>query len=63
MLKTRVNLATVIRAGLMKSKLTESQHIDIRKPINLKKKFIDGKTLKESSGKYGFHGFPGDMNA
>ena len=29
-----INLATVV-AGLMKSKLTESQHIDICKPINL----------------------------
>ena len=29
-----INPATVV-AGLMKSKLTESQHIDICKPINL----------------------------
>ena len=29
-----INLATVV-AGLMKSKLTESQHIDICRPINL----------------------------
>ena len=29
-----INLATVV-AGLMKSKLTESQHINICKPINL----------------------------
>ena len=29
-----INLATVV-AGLMKSKVTESQHIDICKPINL----------------------------
>ena len=27
------------------------------------KTFIDGKTLKKSSGKYRFHGLPGDMNA
>ena len=29
-----INLATVV-AGLMKTKVTESQHIDICKPINL----------------------------
>ena len=37
-----LNLATVV-AGLMKSKLTESKHIDICKPINLLNKKLGDK--------------------
>ena len=42
-----INLATVV-AGLMKSKLTESQQIDICKPINLLNKKWDDKNPSQA---------------